>query len=114
MKATTVTGEAELAAAPEAWSLRPEQFPYPWQSMTRSSHQPHRPNDPSTGLDNSSAKLGPPANATTPRAINQRNRTVCTHQLLLRDLCRLNELDDRLGQSVASDLQPAAFECIDA
>ncbi|MFG3690785.1 hypothetical protein [Micromonospora sp. NPDC047740] len=32
VKATTVTGEAQLAAALEAWNLRPEQFVHPWQT----------------------------------------------------------------------------------
>ncbi|MBO4206295.1 hypothetical protein [Micromonospora echinofusca] len=30
--ATTVTGEAPLVAALEAWNLRPEQFLHPWQT----------------------------------------------------------------------------------
>jgi hypothetical protein len=32
VQATTVTGEAQLAAALEAWNLRPEQFLHPWQT----------------------------------------------------------------------------------
>ncbi|MCW3819120.1 hypothetical protein ONA91_32240 [Micromonospora sp. DR5-3] len=32
VRATTVTGEARLGAALEAWNLRPEQFLYPWQT----------------------------------------------------------------------------------
>lgn len=30
--ATTVTGEAPLVAALQAWNLRPEQFLHPWQT----------------------------------------------------------------------------------
>ncbi|MEV0396271.1 hypothetical protein [Polymorphospora rubra] len=32
VRAATVTGEAQLVAAIEAWSLRPEQFLHPWQT----------------------------------------------------------------------------------
>ncbi|RKR86674.1 hypothetical protein BDK92_0925 [Micromonospora pisi] len=32
VQATTVTGEAQLVAALEAWNLRPEQFLHPWQT----------------------------------------------------------------------------------
>ena len=32
VQATTVTGEARLAAALETWNLRPEQFLHPWQT----------------------------------------------------------------------------------
>lgn len=32
VQATTVTGEAALTAALEAWNLRPEQFLHPWQT----------------------------------------------------------------------------------
>lgn len=32
VRSTTVTGEAQLAAALRAWRLRPEQFDYPWQT----------------------------------------------------------------------------------
>ena len=32
VRAATVTGEAELAAALRAWNLRPEQLLYPWQT----------------------------------------------------------------------------------
>jgi hypothetical protein len=32
VRATTVTGEAQLTAALEVWNLRPEQFLNPWQT----------------------------------------------------------------------------------
>jgi hypothetical protein len=32
VQATTVIGESQLAAALEAWNLRPEQFLHPWQT----------------------------------------------------------------------------------
>ncbi|MEU3456877.1 hypothetical protein ABZ671_25235 [Micromonospora sp. NPDC006766] len=32
VQATTVTGEAQLTAALEAWNLQPEQFLHPWQT----------------------------------------------------------------------------------
>ncbi|GLL07240.1 hypothetical protein [Dactylosporangium matsuzakiense] len=32
VQATTVTGEAQLIAALDAWNLRPEQFMHPWQT----------------------------------------------------------------------------------
>ncbi|MGX7671228.1 hypothetical protein [Plantactinospora sp. DSM 117369] len=32
VQTTTVTGEAQLAAALETWNLRPEQFLHPWQT----------------------------------------------------------------------------------
>jgi len=32
VQATTVTGEAQLAATLEAWNLRPGQFLHPWQT----------------------------------------------------------------------------------
>ncbi|MGY3519209.1 hypothetical protein [Micromonospora haikouensis] len=32
VRATTVTGEAQLVAALEAWNLQPEQFLHPWQT----------------------------------------------------------------------------------